>query len=110
MQSYDLDGILFEVIITLRWCAKNNLEMCGVTPRSALRAYFLAAASIFEPSRAAERLAWARTAVLAEAFSRCLLCNDTYTEWLVRGFINSDGGGNQAMLVYLVSPWDSAGS
>lgn len=34
-----------------------------------LRAYFQAAASIFEPDRAAERLAWARTAVIAEAVS-----------------------------------------
>jgi hypothetical protein len=37
------------VVITRRWCDKNNLEMYGVTSRSVLRAYFLAAASIFEP-------------------------------------------------------------
>lgn len=37
-----------------------------------LRSYFLAAASIFEPERAAERLGWARTAVLAEAVSEHL--------------------------------------
>jgi hypothetical protein len=38
------------VVITRRWCDKNNLEMYGVTRQSAQRAYFLAAASIFEPS------------------------------------------------------------
>lgn len=62
-----------------------------------LRVYFLAAACIFEPSRAAERLAWARAAVLAEAISYCLLtnddacaCNKTTAEWLVREFTNGD--------------------
>jgi hypothetical protein len=63
-----------------------------------LRAYFLAAACIFEPSRAAERLAWARAAVLAEAISCCLLsnvddacaCNKTTAEWLVQEFTNGD--------------------
>jgi len=71
--------------------------MYGVTRQSALRAYFLAAASTFEPSRAAERLAWARTAVLAEAISGCLLMSSnthddrTMTaEWLVDEFVNSD--------------------
>ncbi|PWZ28857.1 Ent-copalyl diphosphate synthase 2 [Zea mays] len=82
-----------------RWCDKiSNLETYGVAPRGALlRAYFLAAACIFEPSRAAERLAWARAAVLAEAISCCLLsnhdacaCNKTTAEWLVREFTNGD--------------------
>ncbi|KAL6634600.1 hypothetical protein ACP70R_027271 [Stipagrostis hirtigluma subsp. patula] len=52
-----------------KWYDKNNLKKYGVTPESALRAYFLAASNIFEPNRAAERLTWARTAVLAEAIS-----------------------------------------
>jgi hypothetical protein len=84
---------------TCRWCDKiSNLETYGVAPRGALlRAYFLAAACIFEPSRAAERLAWARAAVLAEAISCYLLsnhdacaCNKTTAEWLVREFTNGD--------------------
>ncbi|CAL4968683.1 unnamed protein product [Urochloa decumbens] len=58
-----------------RWCEKNNLEMHGVTPQSALRAYFLAAANIFEADREAERMGWARTAVLAQAISSCFLMN-----------------------------------
>jgi hypothetical protein len=41
----------------------------AVSPKSVLQAYFLAAANIFEPDRATERLGWARTAVLADAVS-----------------------------------------
>ncbi|CAL5066376.1 unnamed protein product [Urochloa decumbens] len=52
-----------------KWYDKNKLAAFGVTPKCVLRAYFLAAANIFEPDRAAERLAWARTAVIAEAVS-----------------------------------------
>jgi len=51
------------------WYFRSNLEKYGGTPKSALTAYFLASANIFEPNRAAERLGWARTAVLAEAVS-----------------------------------------
>lgn len=41
-----------------------------MTPEDVLRAYFLAAACIFEPNRASERLAWARVSVLANTISR----------------------------------------
>jgi ent-copalyl diphosphate synthase len=51
------------------WCNENRLETFGVTPQEVLRAYFLAASCIFEPSRAVERLAWARTSLLANAIS-----------------------------------------
>jgi ent-copalyl diphosphate synthase len=85
--------------------------MYGVTQQSTLRAYFLAAASIFEPSRAAERLAWARTAVLAEAISRCLLKSSntdddrtTTAEWLVNEFVNTDDD-NQARSVGTLLPY-----
>ena len=50
-----------------RWYFRNHLQRYGGTPKSALMAYFLASANIFEPGRAAERLAWARTAVLTGA-------------------------------------------
>ncbi|XP_037482853.1 syn-copalyl diphosphate synthase-like [Triticum dicoccoides] len=50
-----------------KWYFRNHLQRYGGTPKSALTAYFLASANIFEPSRAAERLVWARVAVLAEA-------------------------------------------
>uniref|UniRef100_A0A8I6X016 Terpene synthase N-terminal domain-containing protein n=1 Tax=Hordeum vulgare subsp. vulgare TaxID=112509 RepID=A0A8I6X016_HORVV len=49
-----------------KWYFRNHLQRYGGTPKSALTAYFLASANIFEPGQAAERLAWARMAVLAE--------------------------------------------
>ncbi|KAL6883439.1 hypothetical protein ACP4OV_010853 [Aristida adscensionis] len=52
------------------WYIENGLETFGVVPEDVLRAYFLAAACIFEPSRTAERLAWARTSLLANTISR----------------------------------------
>ncbi|CAO1942098.1 unnamed protein product [Urochloa humidicola] len=79
-----------------RWCEKNNLEMHGVTPQNALRAYFLAAANIFEPDREAERMGWARTAVIAQAISSCfLMSSNAYTtdntrEGLI-SVLNGDG-------------------
>ncbi|TVU29579.1 hypothetical protein EJB05_21153, partial [Eragrostis curvula] len=69
-----------------KWYDKNNLGEFGVSLDSALRAYFLAAANIFEPSRAAERLAWARTALIAQALSWHLQfdgCNDSKRERLI---------------------------
>jgi ent-copalyl diphosphate synthase len=41
------------------------MESFGVTREDGLRAYFLAASCIFEPGRAAERLALARATLLA---------------------------------------------
>ncbi|XXG48534.1 hypothetical protein AAC387_Pa02g2957 [Persea americana] len=52
-----------------RWYEEVKLREYGVSRKAVLRAYFLAASSISEPDRANERLAWARTAVLMEAFA-----------------------------------------
>ncbi|KAG2651500.1 syn-copalyl diphosphate synthase, chloroplastic-like [Panicum virgatum] len=73
-----------------RWCEKNNLEMYGVTPQSAVRAYFLAAANIFEPDRAAERLGWARTAVIAQAISSCFLSSNPHVTESMLEELNSE--------------------
>ncbi|CAL4933396.1 unnamed protein product [Urochloa decumbens] len=51
------------------WYNETRLETFGVAPQEVLRAYFLAASCIFEPNRAAERLSWARTSLLANAIS-----------------------------------------
>ena len=40
-----------------------------MSKRDLLLAYFLAAASIFEPERSQERLAWAKTTVLLETIT-----------------------------------------
>ncbi|TVU31055.1 hypothetical protein EJB05_22720 [Eragrostis curvula] len=51
------------------WCIENGLESFAVTSEDVSRTYFLAAACIFEPNRAAERLAWARAALLANTIA-----------------------------------------
>ncbi|KAL5211737.1 hypothetical protein ABZP36_022584 [Zizania latifolia] len=53
-----------------KWFVENDLGAFGVATEDVLRAYFLAAACVFEPSRATERLAWARVSVLADTISR----------------------------------------
>ncbi|XP_068652778.1 ent-copalyl diphosphate synthase 1-like [Aristolochia californica] len=70
------------------WYDECNLEELGVSKRTALEAYFVAAASIFEPERASERLAWARTALLAEAVSSYLKDGIATGQALVRDFAN----------------------
>ena len=72
---------------------------------SALRAYFLAAANVFEPSQADERIAWARTAMLADAVSGYLLQCDacTATESRREGLISRLERNGYFLLIYLVS-------
>lgn len=83
-------------IMLRRWYIRNNLQAHGVTEQSVLRAYFLAAANIFEPNRAAERLGWARTAILAEAIASHLRqysangAADGMTERLISGLASHD--------------------
>jgi len=50
----------------IRWYSEAGLERFGLNKQSLLFAYFIAAASIFEPERSRERLAWAKTATLLE--------------------------------------------
>ncbi|MED6194808.1 Gly-Xaa carboxypeptidase, partial [Stylosanthes scabra] len=49
-----------------RWHLETGLEEFGVSKESVLQSYFVAAASMFEPERSLERLAWAKTATLIE--------------------------------------------
>ncbi|PON84203.1 Ent-copalyl diphosphate synthase [Trema orientale] len=50
-----------------KWYTDCRLEDYGLSRRNLLLAYFLATASIYEPERADERLAWAKTAALMQA-------------------------------------------
>ncbi|MED6162586.1 Gly-Xaa carboxypeptidase, partial [Stylosanthes scabra] len=50
------------------WHLEIGLEEFGVSKESVLQAYFVAAASIFEPERWLERLTWTKTTTLIEAF------------------------------------------
>ncbi|KAG7970545.1 hypothetical protein I3843_07G089500 [Carya illinoinensis] len=55
--------------IIQKWYSECNLGDFGVSRRTTLFVYFLAAASIFEPERSKERLAWAKTTALVEAIA-----------------------------------------
>nr|UTR36782.1 CPS6 [Tripterygium wilfordii] len=49
-----------------KWYEEYNVGGFGVSKRGLLKTYFVATASIFEPERSVERLAWAKTAILVE--------------------------------------------
>ncbi|KAK1307027.1 hypothetical protein QJS10_CPA10g00229 [Acorus calamus] len=99
-----------------RWYIESGLGELGVNLKDVLKAYFLAASSVFEPDRAAERLGWARTAVLAEAvlahFRRMpprrssgdLSSENSlgWEEWLMTWQADGDGVGSPATLLVRV--------
>lgn len=58
-----------------KWIIESGLEAFQVAPEHVSRAYFLAAACIFEPSRATERLAWTTVSVLANTIAAHLRGN-----------------------------------
>ncbi|KAM5563730.1 ent-copalyl diphosphate synthase 1-like [Rosa sericea] len=49
-----------------KWYGEWKIGDYGLSKKSLLMAYFVAASSIFEPERANERLAWAKTACLVD--------------------------------------------
>ncbi|XP_034915015.1 LOW QUALITY PROTEIN: ent-copalyl diphosphate synthase 1-like [Populus alba] len=49
-----------------KWYEECNLRDFGISRKTLLYSYFVAAASVFEPERSNERLAWAKTAILLE--------------------------------------------
>nr|QMW69080.1 terpene synthase 3 [Callicarpa americana] len=49
-----------------KWYRSCSLEEFGLSERSLLQAYYIAAACAFEPEKSEERLAWAKTAILVE--------------------------------------------
>ncbi|XP_072971136.1 ent-copalyl diphosphate synthase 1-like isoform X1 [Typha angustifolia] len=74
-----------------KWYEESGLISYGVSWRSVLRACFLATACIFEPDRAAERLGWVRTAVLADAISayfRSKTCTTEMRRAFLRRFLD----------------------
>nr|XP_010918399.1 ent-copalyl diphosphate synthase 1, chloroplastic isoform X2 [Elaeis guineensis] len=75
-----------------KWYEESGLGKHGVRRSSVLTAYFLAAACVFEPERAAERLAWARTAIVADAISsyfRSESCSDEMRQGFIHDFLHS---------------------
>ncbi|CAN1246777.1 (-)-kolavenyl diphosphate synthase TPS10, chloroplastic [Linum grandiflorum] len=50
-----------------QWYEESGVGEFGVSKRSLLQGYYVAAATVFEQDRSAERMAWAKTAALLEA-------------------------------------------
>nr|XP_025604633.1 ent-copalyl diphosphate synthase, chloroplastic isoform X3 [Arachis hypogaea] len=58
------------------WYSNLKLAEFGLSKNSLLLAYFLAAASIYEPERSQERLAWAKTTALLETIASYVTDDD----------------------------------
>ncbi|XP_071714189.1 ent-copalyl diphosphate synthase 1-like [Rutidosis leptorrhynchoides] len=75
-----------------RWYADLNLEE-GLNTIPILWSYYEAAASIFEPERCIERIAWAKTTILLNTitslFTRPQFSNADYRHAFVNDFINT---------------------
>ncbi|EEF41695.1 ent-copalyl diphosphate synthase 1 [Ricinus communis] len=64
-----------------KWYEECELGNFGVSRRELLLAYFVAAASIFEPERSKERLAWAKTTTLLHTIESYFdASNSTYEQ------------------------------
>ncbi|KAF2314868.1 hypothetical protein GH714_036977 [Hevea brasiliensis] len=82
-----------------KWYEGCNLGDFGISKRELLFAYFLAAASIFEPERSKERLAWAKTTILLETIDSYFDDNNNSIEQrraFVQEFKNGDGARGPA--------------
>jgi ent-copalyl diphosphate synthase len=73
-----------------RWYSDCNLGDFGLSRRTLLFAYFLAAASIFELERSNERLAWFKTTALVEAITSYFDEEETRRAFLYEFRSNSD--------------------
>ncbi|KAK7336755.1 hypothetical protein VNO77_17302 [Canavalia gladiata] len=67
-----------------RWYSESGLEGFGLSKTSLEFAYFIAAASIFEPERSQERLAWAKTTALVETLKSFIKDEETRTAFVDR--------------------------
>lgn len=63
-----LNNILYAIlyIYVSRWYHRSSVSEFGISKKELLRAYFLAAATIFEPDRTQERLVWAKTQIVSK--------------------------------------------
>uniref|UniRef100_A0A7N0ZRG0 Terpene synthase N-terminal domain-containing protein n=1 Tax=Kalanchoe fedtschenkoi TaxID=63787 RepID=A0A7N0ZRG0_KALFE len=81
-----------------KWYAENKiLRASGIRRRNLLVAYYLAAASIFEPERCMERVAWAKSSVLIESII-CYFQSNKSSGDMCKIYSNQDDFGRE--LVY----------
>nr|BAA95612.1 copalyl diphosphate [Croton sublyratus] len=63
-----------------KWYDECNLGDFGVSKRELLLAYYISAASIFEPEKSKERLAWAKTSILLQTIDAYFHTNNSIEE------------------------------
>ncbi|XP_042468485.1 (-)-kolavenyl diphosphate synthase TPS28, chloroplastic-like [Zingiber officinale] len=76
-----------------KWYEEAGLGRHGVSRRTLLEDFFLAASCIFEPERKTERLGWVRTLVFSKAISAYFgrdSCTETMRQTLILNFLNAD--------------------
>jgi len=90
------------LLVVCRWHSEYNLIELGVTQRNLLVAYFRAAATMFEPEKSKERLAWAKTATLLDAIAsnfdkdrasrgkRSEFVTEFQSSYMSQGYVGSD--------------------
>lgn len=61
---------------------ESELGGFGLSKKSLLSAYYIAAASIFEPERSLERLAWTKTAAFLETLASYIKDEETRTQFV----------------------------
>lgn len=60
-----------------RWYQSSNVKAFGISKKELLLAYFLAAATIFEPERTQERIMWAKTQIVSRMIKSFLSKENT---------------------------------
>ncbi|XP_042458024.1 (-)-kolavenyl diphosphate synthase TPS28, chloroplastic-like [Zingiber officinale] len=96
-----------------KWYEEAGLGWHGVSRRTLLEDFFLAASCIFEPERKTERLGWVRTLVFSKAISAYFgrdSCIDTMRQALILNFLNADDcysnehGTNRLSKIGMITP------
>nr|WCR39979.1 terpene synthase class II ent-copalyl diphosphate synthase [Salvia officinalis] len=65
-----------------KWYRECNIGEFGLSERSLLLAYYIAASTTFEPEKSGERLAWATTAILIETIASQQLSDEQKREFV----------------------------
>lgn len=87
-----------------------NFMEFGLSERSLLLAYYIAASTAFEPEKSSERLTWAKTAILVETIaSQRQLSHEQKGEFVhefERGSILEDENGGRCVPLKLISTYN----
>lgn len=94
-----------------RWYGERGLGELGLSQEDLLQAYYLAAASIFEPERSQERLAWVKTTALMETIKSIFIGSDEFSRDHKTAFLREivhgrcpDYEDGEERYIYIISP------